>query len=60
MSFAIDFLVKGVWKKINLIEGIDNIDVKTLSKSYKIAMVLNTKQAFNSAKKLMIVPARDF
>lgn len=28
--------------------------------SYKIAMVLNKKQAFKSAKKLMIVPARDF
>lgn len=47
-------------KRINLIEGIDNLDLKTLSMSYKIAMVLNKKQAFKSAKKLMIVPARDF
>lgn len=43
MSFVIDFLVKGVWKKINLIEGIDNIDVKIFFKSYKIVMVLNMK-----------------
>lgn len=59
MSFEITLLVKGLIR-INLIEAIDNLVFKTLSKSYKIAIVFDEKQTFNSAKKPMIVLARDF